>query len=137
MPQPSPRSKGRSGPAIAELGRRAKDASRALATASTSVKDHALSAAADLLVQRADEVLSANADDVARAEGAGTSATVVDRLRLSRSRVEGMAGGLVQIAALPDPVGEVVEGWTRPNGLVIEKVRVPLGVVAIIYEDPP
>src|SRR5205807_6894434 len=63
--------------------------------------------------------------------------TVVDRLRLSPARIEGMAGGLRQVAARPDPVGEVVEGWTRPNGLLIEKVRVPLGVVAIIYENRP
>src|SRR5205807_9046620 len=63
--------------------------------------------------------------------------TVVDRLRLSPARIEGMAGGLRQVAARPDPVGEVVEGWTRPNGLLIEKVRVPLGVVAIIYANRP
>ena len=122
---------------VAELGRRAKAASRLLATASTAAKDAALAAAADLLVQRTDEILAANADDVSRAEAAGTTATVVDRLRLSPARVESMAGGLRQVAALPDPVGEVVGGWTRPNGLAIEKVRVPLGVVAIIYENRP
>jgi glutamate-5-semialdehyde dehydrogenase len=122
---------------VAELGRRAKAASRVLATASTPAKDAALAAAADLLVQRAPEVLDANADDVARAEAAGTAATVVDRLRLTAGRVEAMADGLRQVAALPDPVGEVAGGWTRPNGLVIERVRVPLGVVAIIYENRP
>ncbi|MDQ4068819.1 MAG: aldehyde dehydrogenase family protein, partial [Actinomycetota bacterium] len=122
---------------VAELGRRAKAASRAVATASTSAKDAALLASADLLVQHAAEILDANASDVARAEAAGTTATVVDRLRLSPARIEAMAGGLRQVAALPDPVGEIVEGWTRPNGLVIEKVRVPLGVVAIIYENRP
>jgi glutamate-5-semialdehyde dehydrogenase len=122
---------------VAELGRRAKAASRVLATASTPAKDAALAAAADLLVQRTAEVLDANAADVARAEDAGTSATVVDRLRLSAARVEAMADGLRRVAALPDPVGEVVGGWTRPNGLLIEKVRVPLGVVAIIYENRP
>jgi glutamate-5-semialdehyde dehydrogenase len=119
------------------LGRRAKAASRILATASTSAKDAALLAAADVLVERTPEVLAANEADVARAEAAGTSATVVDRLRLSAARVEAMADGLRQVAALPDPVGEVVGGWTRPNGLAIEKVRVPLGVVAIIYENRP
>ena len=122
---------------VAELGRRAKAASRVLATASTSAKDAALAAAADLLVQRTAEILDANASDVARAEAAGTATTVIDRLRLSPARIEGMADGLRQVAALPDPVGEIVEGWTRPNGLVIEKVRVPLGVVAIIYENRP
>jgi glutamate-5-semialdehyde dehydrogenase len=123
--------------AVAELGRRAKAASRVLATASTSAKDAALDAAADVLVRRTSEILDANASDVARAEDAGTSPTVVDRLRLSAARVESMAGGLRQVAALPDPVGEIVDGWTRPNGLVIERVRVPLGVVAIIYENRP
>ncbi|MEA2902430.1 MAG: glutamate-5-semialdehyde dehydrogenase [Actinomycetota bacterium] len=122
---------------LPELGRRAKDASRALATASTSTKDAALHAAADLLVARSDEILAANTVDVDRAEAAGVSATVVDRLRLTAKRVEGMADGLRMVAALPDPVGEITEGWTRPNGLVIEKVRVPLGVVAIIYENRP
>ena len=123
--------------AVAELGRRAKAASRILATAPTPAKDAALEAAADLLVRRTDEILSANAADVARAEEAATAATVVDRLRLTPARVEAMAGGLRQVAALPDPVGEIVDGWTRPNGLVIERVRVPLGVVAIIYENRP
>src|SRR5438270_8977491 len=122
---------------MTDLGRRAKAASRTLGTVSTGAKDAALHAAADLLVQRAPEILRANAKDVERAEEAGTAATVVDRLRLSDARVEGVAAGLRQVAALPDPVGEVVEGWTRPNGLVIEKVRVPLGVVAIVYENRP
>jgi glutamate-5-semialdehyde dehydrogenase len=122
---------------VADLGRRAKAASRILATASTAAKDAALVAAADVLVQRTAEIVDANGSDVARAEAVGTTATVVDRLRLSPGRIESMADGLRQVAALPDPVGEIVEGWTRPNGLVIEKVRVPLGVVAIIYENRP
>jgi glutamate-5-semialdehyde dehydrogenase len=120
-----------------ELGRRAKAASRLLATASTAAKDAALLAAADLLVQRTDDVLAANARDVARAEEGGVSATVVDRLRLTPARIEAMAGGLRQVASLQDPVGAVVDGWVRPNGLKIEQVRVPLGVVAIIYENRP
>jgi glutamate-5-semialdehyde dehydrogenase len=123
--------------AIAELGRRARAASRVLATASTEAKDAALITAADLLVERNDDLLAANAEDVAREQEAGASATVVDRLRLSPARVEGMAGGLRQVATLADPVGEITEGWTRPNGLRIAKVRVPLGVVAIIYENRP
>jgi glutamate-5-semialdehyde dehydrogenase len=122
---------------MADLGRRAKTASRTLATASTGAKDAALHAAADLLVDRAPEVLDANADDVRRAEADGVTSTIVDRLRLTNARIEGMANGLRKVAALPDPVGEIVEGWTRPNGLVIEKVRVPLGVVAIVYENRP
>ncbi|MDQ3570538.1 MAG: glutamate-5-semialdehyde dehydrogenase [Actinomycetota bacterium] len=122
---------------LQDLGQRAKRAARELAGASTAVKDAALEAGADLLVQRAGDVVAANAEDVARAEGAGTSATVVDRLRLDTARVEAMADGLRQVAALPDPVGEVVAGWARPNGLRISQVRVPLGVVGIIYENRP
>ena len=122
---------------VAELGRRSKTASRALATGSTEAKDGALHVAADLLVERAAEILDANAVDIARAEADGISPTVVDRLRLTPARVDGMAGGLRKVAALPDPVGEVVDGWVRPNGLRIERVRVPLGVVAIIYENRP
>ncbi|MBW3575012.1 MAG: glutamate-5-semialdehyde dehydrogenase [Actinobacteria bacterium] len=122
---------------LVDQGREAKDASRLLALASTTAKDAALQLAADLLVERSADVLAANADDVARAEAAGTTATVVDRLRLSPERVEAMAAGLRQVAALPDPVGQVVEGWVRPNGLRIERVRVPLGVVAIVYENRP
>ena len=122
---------------IAELGRRAKAASRVLATASTAAKDDALRGAADLLVARSAEILGANAVDVARAEADGVSATVVDRLRLTDARIECMAGGLRQVAGLPDPVGEVLDGWVRPNGLRISRVRVPLGVVAIIYENRP
>jgi glutamate-5-semialdehyde dehydrogenase len=122
---------------IPESARRAKAASRVLATASTAARDEALCAAADLLVARTGDILRANAEDVARAEADGVSATVVDRLRLDDRRVEGMAGGLRQVAGLADPVGEVLGGWVRPNGLRIEQVRVPLGVVAIIYENRP
>src|SRR5256885_5206671 len=99
-------------PSIAELGARAKAASRALATASTAAKDDALRAAADLLVERGLDVLTANAADVTRAELEGVSPTVIDRLRLSNPRVEAMAEGLRKVATLPDPVGEVADGWT-------------------------
>jgi glutamate-5-semialdehyde dehydrogenase len=119
------------------LGRRAKAASRVLATAGTDAKDAALVAAADLLVDRAGDIVTANAVDVARAEDAGVTETVVDRLRLTESRIGAMANGLRLVAGLPDPVGEVVRGWVRPNGLRIEQRRVPLGVVAIIYENRP
>ena len=122
---------------VADLGQRAKAASQALARASSADKDAALVAAADLLVARSEELLDANAVDVGRAEADGVSPTVIDRLRLSPARIEAMAAGLRQVASLPDPVGEVLEGWTRPNGLRIHRVRVPLGVVAIIYENRP
>ena len=122
---------------IPELAARAKAATSALAVSSTAEKDTALHAAADLLVARADSIIDANRVDVARAEANGVEAPLVDRLRLDLSRIEGMAGGLRQVASLRDPVGEITEGWVRPNGLRIEKVRVPLGVVAIIYESRP
>ena len=122
---------------VADLGQRAKAASQALARASSADKDAALVAAADLLVARSQEILDANAIDGDRAEADGVSPTVIDRLRLSPARIEAMAAGLRQVASLPDPVGEVLEGWTRPNGLRIHRVRVPLGVVAIIYENRP
>jgi glutamate-5-semialdehyde dehydrogenase len=122
---------------IAELGARAKAASRAVATATTAAKDDALLAGAERLLERTDEILTANAEDVARGEEAGQSRTVVDRLRLDPRRIESMAAGLRNVAALPDPVGEVAAAWDRPNGLRIEQVRVPLGVVAIIYENRP
>jgi len=122
---------------IAVLGQRVKAASRPLAAASTAAKDAALLAAADLLTERADEVLDANRTDVDRAEVGGANTTVIDRLRLSPARIEAMAHGLRTVAALPDPVGEIVDGWVRPNGLRIRRVRVPLGVVGIIYENRP
>ena len=122
---------------IPELAARAKDASRLMAAASTAAKDAALLAAAEVLVARTDEICAANAVDVARAEADGTPAPLVDRLRLSPDRIEAMADGLRQIAARRDPIGEVADGWVRPNGLRIERVRVPLGVVAIIYESRP
>ena len=122
---------------LADLGRRAVGASQHLARASTGAKDAALLAAADLISRAEGELMAANAEDVARAERAEITATVVDRLRLTAARVEAMAEGLRQVAALPDPVGEVVEGWVRPNGLRVTRVRVPLGVVGIIYENRP
>jgi glutamate-5-semialdehyde dehydrogenase len=122
---------------IAALGQRVKTASRLVATAPTSAKDAALLVAADLLQERTSDVLAANAVDVERAGASGASPTVVDRLRLTEGRVEAMANGLRKVAALPDPVGEIVDGWVRPNGLRIRRVRVPLGVVAIIYENRP
>lgn len=128
---------GVSSPSMEARGQRAKAASRILAKATTAAKDEALHAGADLLEARTDQVLEANAADVAGAEAAGTSATVVDRLRLTRGRVAAMAAGMRQVASLADPVGQTVGGWVRPNGLEIRQVRVPLGVVGIIYENRP
>jgi glutamate-5-semialdehyde dehydrogenase len=122
---------------LEELGQRAKSASRVLATTSTAAKDAALQTAADLLDARAPTILEANAADVAAAEADGTAATVVDRLRLTESRVAAMADGLRQVAGLADPVGQTIDGWVRPNGLEIRRVRVPLGVIGIIYENRP
>ena len=122
---------------VPEQARRARAASRAVATAPTSQKDDALAAAADLLEAGSETVLAANALDVAAAEAAGIDAGLVDRLRLDEGRLASMASGLRQVIDLPDPVGVVVDAWDRPNGLHIERVRVPLGVVAIIYESRP
>jgi glutamate-5-semialdehyde dehydrogenase len=119
------------------LGQRALVASRVLAATPTAAKDAALHGAADLLEAGAEQVIEANAVDLARALEAGTSATVVDRLRLTPPRIEGMAAGLRKVASLADPVGQTVDGWVRPNGLEIRQVRVPLGVVGIIYENRP
>ncbi len=119
------------------LGERAKAAATVLAQAPGAVRDEALLSAADLLEEATDSVLAANRDDVANAQAAGTSDTLVDRLRLDHGRIGAMAAGLRNVAALADPVGERVDGWVRPNGLIVERVRVPLGVVAIIYESRP
>jgi len=115
----------------------ARDAARALATARRSSKDAALGAMADALAASEADVLAANAADVARAEASGTSAALVDRLRLTPARVAGMVDGLRQLAGLADPVGDVVRGWTLANGVRVQQVRVPFGVVGIIYEARP
>jgi glutamate-5-semialdehyde dehydrogenase len=123
--------------AVSELGRRAATAAATLATASTGAKNEALHNAADLLERRVTDVLIANRADLDAARAAGMEPGPLDRLRLDEARVSGMAEGLRKVAALNDPVGEVIEGWRRPNGLEIQKLRVPLGVVAIIYENRP
>ena len=122
---------------LASLGSRAKVAARELAKASSRQKDAALATSARLLRSETDQVLSANSADIARAHGAGASATVVDRLRLDAARVASMADALDALVALDDPVGEVVDGGVRPNGLRVRRVRVPLGVVGIVYENRP
>jgi glutamate-5-semialdehyde dehydrogenase len=123
--------------AVMELARRAKEASRRLATASTDEKNAALHHAADLLGARASDVLDANAVDLVAAEAGGMAASALDRLRLDERRLQSMAAGLRQVASLPDPVGETLDGTRRPNGLQIQRIRVPLGVVAVIYENRP
>ena len=117
---------------MVELGRAAVAAGRAVARSSSASRDEALLSAADLLDARSGAILAANAKDLDRATAAGTDATSLDRLRLDANRVAGMAAGLRDVAALPDPVGEVVDGWVRPNGLRVERVRSPLGVIGII-----
>ena len=124
-------------PSVAELGRRAVAASRRLLTAEAEERDAALLAGADLLLERAPEILDANAADVAAAEAAGLDATPLDRLRLSERRLAGMVAGLRQVAELPDVVGEVMDRWVDTIGLEHRQVRVPLGVVAVIYENRP
>ncbi|EMI54095.1 glutamate-5-semialdehyde dehydrogenase [Rhodopirellula sallentina] len=115
----------------------AKAASRELASLDTSIKDRWLLESADALVAATAEILAANEKDLAAAPGYGLTDASVDRLRLDPSRIEGIATGLREIAALKDPIGEVLDGFTRPGGLRIEKRRVPLGVVFFIYESRP
>jgi glutamate-5-semialdehyde dehydrogenase len=120
-----------------ELGRGARAAARALALAPTAAKDAALAAMATTIQARAADILAANAEDVADAKAKGETAAFIDRLALDRKRIDAMAAGCEVVRALPDPVGTVMESWTRPNGMTIERVRVPLGVVGVIYESRP
>jgi glutamate-5-semialdehyde dehydrogenase len=122
---------------VADLGRRARSAAAALARASGAAKDAALRSIAAALRARCAEILDANARDVERAAGAGLEAPLVDRLRLSPALVEQMAEGLEQIAALPDPIGEITDLRPRPSGIQVGRMRVPLGVIGIIYESRP
>ncbi len=108
-----------------------------MATAGSEAKDAALKAAATLIEERSATILGANEDDLSRAATDGASETSIDRLRLTEGRIASMAEGLRQVAALPDPVGEVLGGGVRPNGLRVTQVRVPLGVVGVIYENRP
>ncbi len=122
---------------VRELAQRAKDASRILANLSTDVKNRALNAMASLIEEKAELIKRENEKDLKAGEEAGLSKALLDRLLLNDKRIGAMAVGLREIAALPDPVGEVVKMWKRPNGLMIGKMRVPLGVVGIIYESRP
>jgi glutamate-5-semialdehyde dehydrogenase len=122
---------------VNEQARRARVAATTLATTPRAAKDAALTAMATALTQRAEEVLAANADDVSAGRSAGTSQALLDRLSLSGARIDAMAGGLRQVAGLADPIGEVIRGYTLPNGLELRQLRVPLGVVGMVYEARP
>jgi glutamate-5-semialdehyde dehydrogenase len=122
---------------ILDFGRRARAASRALARLSVDEKNAVLMAMAAGIESRAEPILTANAQDVAKATDDGLASAMIDRLTLTPKRLAAMADGIRQVAALPDPVGEVIREWTRPNGIRISKVRVPIGVIGIIYESRP
>ena len=122
---------------VTAKARAAKEAARALALASTRVKNEALLQMARGLEEKVAPLLEANRADLARGRSAGLGSAFLDRLTLSEGRIEEMAAGLRQVAALPDPVGETVEAWRRPNGIEISRVRVPLGVIGFIYESRP
>src|SRR5579862_3734048 len=122
---------------MAELGRKAREAATALALASPETKIGALRTAAKAVRNQQNEILAANGEDVAAAKDNGTSAALIDRLALDPRRLEAISAGLEAIARLPDPVGRSLARWTRPNGLDIERVSVPLGVIGIIYESRP
>ncbi len=122
---------------MAAIGRKARAAARPLAIASTDTKNRALAAMADAIVASEAEILDANAIDMTNGAEAGLSRASLDRLKLTPARVRDMADGIRAIAALKDPVGEVIAEWDRPNGLHIERVRTPLGVIGVIYESRP
>ena len=122
---------------VIDLCRNARHAARALATAPTDAKNRALRAAAANLRAARPHLLETNRADVARGRDGGLSSALLDRITLTDARVEAMAKGLEEVAALPDPVGETIAQWRRPNGLEIGQVRIPLGVVGIIYEARP
>jgi glutamate-5-semialdehyde dehydrogenase len=122
---------------VRELGTRAKAAAAALRTATTGAKNSALREAARLIRAESAGIMDANARDMEAARAAGLNAALLDRLLLNEIRIESMAAGLDDIAALPDPVGEVITAWKRPSGLHISRVRVPIGVIGVIYESRP
>jgi len=120
-----------------EMGRRARAAARVLALADADTRTAALKAAAAAVRAARADILAANAADVARARAEGISGSFLDRLTLTPERIAAMAEGIDAVAGLPDPVGKVTERWTRPNGMIIERVRTPLGVIGVIYESRP
>jgi len=122
---------------MAEIGRRARSAARVLALAPAEQKNRALAAMAEAIRAEQATILAANAEDVADARASGGTEAFLDRLTLTAARVNAMAAGVEVISRLNDPVGAVTESWTRPNGMTIERVRVPLGVIGIVYESRP
>lgn len=122
---------------IRETGERARAAAAELATASSEQKNTALNSAADALIAATDGIIEANAKDMQAARESGTAEAILDRLLLDKTRIEGIANGLRAVAAQPDPVGAVMADWTVPSGLRIRRVRIPLGVVGVIYESRP
>jgi glutamate-5-semialdehyde dehydrogenase len=122
---------------VPDLCAAAKRASRTLAMLGSGIRDGALEAIANALHEHTDEILEANARDLEAGRESGLSAALLDRLALDQRRIAAMVDGVRKIASLPDPVGEVIDGWRLPNGLDLRKVRVPLGVVAVVYEARP
>ncbi len=122
---------------IAEMGRQARRASTLLAKTSTALKNRALLAMADALVARTEVIVRENARDLSAARAGGLSAALIDRLTLTGTTIAGIARGIAEVAALPDPVGTVASLWRRPNGLTVGRMRIPLGVIGIIYESRP
>jgi glutamate-5-semialdehyde dehydrogenase len=122
---------------VLDIGVRARAASRKLAGVESAIKDRALEAMAAALQSRADEILDANTSDLERAEADAVAGALIDRLTLTPERIDAMAEGLRVLIGLKDPIGEVLDGWTLPNGLRVTKMRVPLGVIGIIYEARP
>ncbi len=119
------------------LGAKAKAASHVIAVANTADKNAALAAISDALIRNTDRIIAANQEDMANAQANGMSASLQDRLRLDESRISAIAKAVLKVQALPDPIGEEIAGWLRPNGLRIRQVRVPMGVIGIIFESRP
>ncbi|MDP2157109.1 MAG: glutamate-5-semialdehyde dehydrogenase, partial [Nitrospirota bacterium] len=115
----------------------AKEGARSLGRASSKQKNDALLAMSEALKKRSNELIKENAKDIKFAQGKGLTRAMIDRLTLNKKRIEEMAQGMVEVAALPDPVGEIIKMWQRPNGMTVGKMRVPIGVIGIIYESRP
>jgi glutamate-5-semialdehyde dehydrogenase len=123
--------------AVVEIAKKARIASYQLAQLNREVKDNALISMAQALIANSDKITKANQVDVEKAKSTGTDAAIVDRLTLNTERIKEVSQGLLDIAKLPDPIGEVIRGWVQPNGLEIEQKRVPMGVIGMIYEARP